>query len=59
MPKAKPKTKLEIVLPISPINLACPLCHAKPKKSCSTPSGIKLEVVHIARIKAAAKANAA
>ena len=52
MAKAKPSIP---VLPISPITLVCPLCHAKPGKDCETPSGMYLPLVHVARIKAAAK----
>jgi hypothetical protein len=46
-----------IVLPISPMSLTCPLCNAKPGKACNTSSRTRLEVVHLARIKAPAKSD--
>jgi len=42
-------------LPISPITLPCPVCGAKPGHDCETPSKVRLYVVHLARIKAAAE----
>jgi hypothetical protein len=42
-------------LPISPNSLRCPFCHAKANKVCQTASGGRLELVHVARIKAAAQ----
>ena len=42
-------------LPISPLTLACPVCGAKPGHDCVTPSKVRLYVVHITRVKAAAK----
>jgi hypothetical protein len=42
-------------LPVSPITIRCSLCDAKPNKACATSAGGFLEVVHAARIKAAAK----
>jgi hypothetical protein len=44
---------------ISPMSLVCPLCGAKPDYACETASGGRLEVIHVARIKAAAKRDAA
>lgn len=41
-------------LPVSPITLPCPLCGAKPGHDCETPSNVRLYIVHVARIKAAA-----
>ena len=41
-------------LAISPITLVCELCGAKANKACESSSGGKLELVHVARIKAAA-----
>jgi hypothetical protein len=46
-------------LPVSPISIVCSLCNAKPNKACATSSGGYLEVVHVARIKAAAKTDVA
>ena len=46
------------VLPISPITLACPFCDAKPGRDCETSSG-GFSLVHVQRIKAAAKVDAA
>lgn len=45
--------------PISPITLVCPLCHAKPYEDCSTPSGNRLLLIHLARVTAAAKLDGA
>jgi hypothetical protein len=42
-------------LPISPLTLACPVCGAKPDDDCRTPSKGRLYIVHLARVKAAAK----
>jgi hypothetical protein len=42
-------------LPVSPITIRCSLCNAKPNKACATSSGGYLEVIHLARIEAAAK----
>jgi len=42
------------VLPTSPMSLVCPLCKAQPGYACETATGGQLEVVHVARIKAAA-----
>jgi hypothetical protein len=47
------------ILPISPMTLVCPLCGSKPGKNCETSSGGKLEIVHVARVEAAAYADAA
>jgi len=41
------------VLPTSPMSLACPFCKAQPGSACETTAGGRLEVVHVARIKAA------
>lgn len=46
-------------LPISPLTLRCPFCGAKPGEDCETASRVQLEVVHIARMKAAAKMDKA
>jgi hypothetical protein len=35
--------------------LPCPVCGAKPGHDCKTPSKGRLYVVHLARVKAAAK----
>jgi hypothetical protein len=45
-------------LPVSPITIRCTLCNAKPNKACATSSGGLLEVVHVVRIKTAAKIDA-
>ncbi len=45
----------EVLLPTNPLNLRCPLCEAKPGHDCETPSQVQLEIVHVARVKAAAK----
>ena len=44
------------VLPISPLSVVCPLCNAKPRRDCKTPSGM-FSVLHVARIRAAAAVN--
>jgi hypothetical protein len=49
------KNTTEEYLPISPITLPCPVCGAKPGHDCKTPSKGRLYVVHLARVKAAAK----
>ena len=54
-----PKTEIPDYLPISPLTLRCSLCHAKPNRACESASGGGLELVHVARIKAAAKLDAA
>jgi hypothetical protein len=41
-------------LPMSPMKLTCPFCHARPFKDCATVSG-RLSVIHVQRIAAAAK----
>jgi hypothetical protein len=46
-------------LPISPITIRCSLCNAKPNKACASSSGGSLEIVHVARIKSAAKMDVA
>ena len=46
------------VLLVSPITLTCPFCHAKPNKDCMTTSG-GYSVIHVQRVKAAAKKDAA
>jgi hypothetical protein len=55
----KTKTKIPEYLPVSPLSLRCPMCHAKPQEVCEIASGGALEFVHVARIKAAAKLDAA
>jgi hypothetical protein len=42
-------------LPVGPMTLPCPICGAKPGHDCETPSKVRLHVIHIARVKAAAK----
>jgi hypothetical protein len=42
-------------LPTSPMTLQCPSCGAKPGHDCKTPAKVRLYVVHLARVKAAAK----
>jgi hypothetical protein len=42
-------------LPTSPITLRCPLCGARPGHDCKTSSAIRLDVVHLSRVKAATK----
>jgi hypothetical protein len=51
------KTTIREYLPISPITLPCPVCGAKPGHDCETPSRVRLYVIHLARIKAAAKTD--
>ena len=53
------KTEIPEYLPISPMTLVCPLCNAKPNVVCETAAGGELELVHVARIKAAAKLDVA
>ena len=42
-------------LPISPLTLLCPECHAKPGKDCLNIPGRFVGIVHVSRINAAAK----
>jgi hypothetical protein len=58
MTKTDPLRSIPI-LPISPITLVCPLCGAIPGKVCHTLSGVELEIIHVARVEAAAYADAA
>jgi hypothetical protein len=53
------KANVPIYLPISPLSIRCPLCHAKPNKACETATGGQLGLVHVARIKAAAQLDGA
>ena len=46
-------------LDITPVTLPCPTCHAKPGEACGTLLGFRLEFVHLARIKVAAKLDQA
>jgi hypothetical protein len=57
MAKIRPPANLP-QLHISPMILVCPLCGAKPGHVCETASGGTLEIVHVARIKAAAAKDA-
>jgi hypothetical protein len=50
------KTEIPEFLPIRSLSIRCPMCHANPKQVCI---GGALELVHIARIKAAAKLDEA
>jgi hypothetical protein len=52
MAKIRPPPDLP-QLHISPMILVCPLCGAKPGHVCETASGGALEIIHVARIKAA------
>jgi hypothetical protein len=54
-----PKPTIPEFIPVSPVTLACPLCAAKPGKDCHVSSGGNLPVVHLARIRAAAKMDIA
>jgi hypothetical protein len=47
-------TNLEY-LPVSPMILRCAFCDAEPGEDCETVAGVRLGVVHVARLKAAAK----
>ena len=49
------KTDVPEFLPISPVTLVCPECHAKPGKDCVILPGGFVGIVHVSRIKAAAK----
>jgi hypothetical protein len=53
------KTKIPEYPAISPLALLCPFCHAKPNKICEPVSGGRFELVHVARVKAAAKLDEA
>jgi len=53
------KTTIPEYLPISPMTLRCPFCGAKSGKDCETFSKVRLGVVHMARVKAAAKMDEA
>jgi hypothetical protein len=50
--------KLPDLLPVSPLTILCPYCAAKPGRVCATAEGGKLEIVHVARLKAAAATDA-
>jgi len=54
-PDVSKKTDAPIYFPISPVALVCPQCHAKPGKDCVTLPGGVIGIVHVSRIKAAAK----
>jgi hypothetical protein len=45
-------------IPISPVALFCPTCGAKPGKACDMLRG-EVELIHVDRIRAAARADAA
>jgi hypothetical protein len=53
------KTLVPEHLPISPVALVCPECHAKPGRDCITLPGGVVGIVHVSRIKAAAKLDRA
>jgi hypothetical protein len=53
------KTNIPEYLPNSPLVLPCPFCHAKPNQICEPVSGGRFELVHVARVKAAAKLDEA
>jgi hypothetical protein len=53
------KTNIPEYIPISPLALPCPFCHAKANEVCQTVSGGRFELVHVARVKAAAKLDEA
>jgi hypothetical protein len=53
------KVSIPEYLEVSPIRIRCLLCNAEPNKACETSSGGYLEVVHLVRIEAAAKMDAA
>jgi hypothetical protein len=53
------KTNIPEYLPISPLVLPCPFCHAKPNQICEPVSGGRFELVHVAPVKAAAKLDEA
>jgi hypothetical protein len=50
--------KLPDLLPVSPLTILCPYCATRPGRVCATAAGVKLEIVHVARIKAAAAMDA-
>jgi hypothetical protein len=54
-----PKPNIPEHIPVSPMSLDCPRCGAKPGKDCQKSAGSHLPFVHLARIKAAAKLDAA
>jgi len=51
---AKPKSQIP-ALRTNPITLVCPMCSARPGKPCGTTSGLNLNLVHVARVKAGTK----
>jgi hypothetical protein len=53
------KTKIPEYFPISSLVLPCPFCHAKPNQICEPVSGGRFELLHVARVKAAAKLDEA
>lgn len=53
------KTAIPKSLPTSPLTLRCPFCGAKPGDDCETFSKVQLGIVHMARVKAAAKMDKA
>ena len=56
---AKKMTDVPEYLPISPVTLVCPECNAKPGKDCIPLPGGLVGIVHVSRIKAAAKLDSA
>ena len=53
------KTEVPEYLPISPLALPCPFCHAKPNEIWPKCLWRPFELVHVARVKAAAKLDKA
>jgi len=51
-------SKIPDCIRVSPITLPCPLCFAESSKDCHSSSDDDLPLVHVARIKVAAKMNA-
>jgi hypothetical protein len=53
------KAAIPEYIPISPITLPCPRCYAEPGEECENLAADFLQAVHLARIKAAVKMDAA
>jgi hypothetical protein len=59
MPRTMNGNSIPESLPTGPMALTCPICGAKPGHDCETPAKVRLHVIHIARVKAAAKMDKA
>jgi hypothetical protein len=54
-PENMTENEIPEYLPISPLSVCCPFCHAEPNEICQAVSGGRFELVRVARVNAAAK----